>query len=421
MLVHRALALAPEPASAARARRAVAEALTEAGIDDDLVESATLLVSELITNAVIHARSDIGLTITVRSGAVLVEVSDRSPHLPTRRDYDATATTGRGLDLLELVADDCGALLQDSGKVVWFALGGRREEFHPAPGPAPAPSEAAPEGMAIRLHRLPVALYCAWQQHAEAVLRERLLSCFREDGSPDAGQLDEVGVASEAMSLLADGTLEVFAQRDSGVVSLDVGVSVPSGAVAGFAVLRSVLDEAVRLAAQGRMLAPPTPPEILRLRNWCCDEVLRQAAGLRPVPWSRVVEADQGSAEWSTPEWDASAVRFARAAVLAADDANRIIAVSPTAAELLGWQAEELTGERLIAVIPPQLREAHIAGFMRYQTTGRSRIIGTPVPVAALRRDGSTVAVELLLEARPAGNGRTVFVAELREPAEPTG
>jgi PAS domain S-box-containing protein len=106
-------------------------------------------------------------------------------------------------------------------------------------------------------------------------------------------------------------------------------------------------------------------------------------------------------------------VRAAAVAQVAADTTNRIIAASAPAAELLGWTVEELEGHRLVAIIPPRLRDRHIAGFTRHLLEGTSRILGTAVRVHALRRDDSEIEVDLLIERRSDVATRGMFVATL--------
>src|SRR4029079_6509975 len=102
-VVERRVHLDPRPESERRARRVVASALVEAG-RIDLVETAELLVSELVTNAVVHARTAIDLVIRAGSDGLRVAVRDGSTHLPSRRHYGRAATTGRGLELISLLS-----------------------------------------------------------------------------------------------------------------------------------------------------------------------------------------------------------------------------------------------------------------------------------------------------------------------------
>jgi len=113
--------LPPEPTSPRRARQHVSAALREAGLDD-LVDDASLLVSELVTNALLHARSDAVVALTATAATVRVAVADRSPRAPVRRRHGADATTGRGLRLLEQLALRWGVDAAPDGKTVWFEL-----------------------------------------------------------------------------------------------------------------------------------------------------------------------------------------------------------------------------------------------------------------------------------------------------------
>jgi PAS domain S-box-containing protein len=99
--------------------------------------------------------------------------------------------------------------------------------------------------------------------------------------------------------------------------------------------------------------------------------------------------------------------------VIAADDANRIIAVSAAAADLLGWEVGELVGQRIVQVIPTRFREDHIASFTDVLLTGTTTILDRTVRVPALRRDGTEVPVDLHVRREKAGGDRVVFVATL--------
>lgn len=107
--------------SAGDARRFVADALRQWGCDG-LVDTATLLVSELVTNALLHARTDIDVHLGVSDDELRVEVHDLSPVLPRPRRYSLEASTGRGLHLLETVATDWGVQATAGGKAMWFTI-----------------------------------------------------------------------------------------------------------------------------------------------------------------------------------------------------------------------------------------------------------------------------------------------------------
>lgn len=113
--------LAPEAASASAARRFVRETLASWGASA-LEEAAILLTSEVVTNALLHARTPMRLLLRRRDGLLRVEVCDESDLPPERRHYEADASTGRGLALVEALADDWGVDPADGGKSVWFTL-----------------------------------------------------------------------------------------------------------------------------------------------------------------------------------------------------------------------------------------------------------------------------------------------------------
>ncbi len=115
--------LVGEPTSARDARRLVRRTLEEWDLSH-LEEAAVLLVSEVVTNAVLHARTELAVEICRAGGVVRVTVSDRSPASPQRRRPGLQAGTGRGLGLLAVMATDWGTgpAADPWRKDVWFEL-----------------------------------------------------------------------------------------------------------------------------------------------------------------------------------------------------------------------------------------------------------------------------------------------------------
>lgn len=108
------------PIAARRARQIVAERC--AAWDSDLVETAQLLTSELVTNAVIHGRSDVSLQVSVEGDLLRVDVSDDNSRHPQPQPLDAEALDGRGLQIVQLLAARWGVADDPLGKRVWFEL-----------------------------------------------------------------------------------------------------------------------------------------------------------------------------------------------------------------------------------------------------------------------------------------------------------
>ncbi|NHC15386.1 SpoIIE family protein phosphatase [Motilibacter deserti] len=121
-----AMTLECAPESVARARRRtrefVAAATARTDPDADAAEVAALLVSEVVTNAVVHARTSAGLRIELADDRARIEVGDASPLAPVRREADSDELGGRGLLLLDRLAAAWGVEQSAEGKVVWFEV-----------------------------------------------------------------------------------------------------------------------------------------------------------------------------------------------------------------------------------------------------------------------------------------------------------
>jgi len=102
-------------------------------------------------------------------------------------------------------------------------------------------------------------------------------------------------------------------------------------------------------------------------------------------------------------------------AVVVADEHGRIVFANPAAERLLGWDDGGLVGQPLVAIQPERLREAHRNGFQRYLDSRVPQLLGRPVRVPALRRDGSEIDVELVISAHPLNGHGELFVAALRD------
>jgi anti-sigma regulatory factor (Ser/Thr protein kinase) len=86
------------------------------------IAALQVLVDELVTNAVLHARTDAELVATVDGHVARVQVRDASTHLPAPRFYATNSATGRGLHLIEALARRWGVDEVPGGKIVWFEL-----------------------------------------------------------------------------------------------------------------------------------------------------------------------------------------------------------------------------------------------------------------------------------------------------------
>ncbi|MEV4787853.1 ATP-binding protein [Streptomyces tuirus] len=123
------LEIRPDPAEVGRARRWARSRLAGSGIqaDEPLAETLILLVSELVTNAVVHtgrpAVLRLSLPHAVTEGTtVRLEVADHSGRAPVPRCAGDDATGGRGLALVDGLADRWGWSVEATGKRIWCEL-----------------------------------------------------------------------------------------------------------------------------------------------------------------------------------------------------------------------------------------------------------------------------------------------------------
>src|SRR5204863_3260979 len=105
--------------SARRARQFVADVVGDAGSLNDTV---ALLVSEVASNAVLHAKTAFIVAVLLSDSHIRVEVTDGSPQRPTIRQYHPDSVTGRGLHLVDAAATRWGVEPARAGKTVWFEI-----------------------------------------------------------------------------------------------------------------------------------------------------------------------------------------------------------------------------------------------------------------------------------------------------------
>ncbi len=474
--------LQPDPRSASAARRLVRRLLAE-NDRDEWTDAAELAVSEVVSNAVLHAHTEVEVEVRVLPDAVRVDVLDHSPLLPVQRAYGEHATTGRGLGLVAALAERFGIDSHEGdGKTVWFYVGSRDGDAAPdldawddeawdladvylapasgASGPDDTRDAAAtgtgssapePEAAHVALRDLPVSLWLAAQQHHDALLREYVLALSGADaggwtadrgGSPARAAVQAADDAQGMLAAAVERALERAAASGVPVLplptghpsplpevpaTLDVDLVLDPASAESFAALQDSLDAAERLAADGALLARPALPEVVAVRDWACEQVIAQVGGVAASRWpgldSEHVRLVGPVDALHQPDWDPTLVREADRPVVAADESNRILAVSEPLGRLVGWDPDDLVGRRVVALIPPRLRELHVAGFTRHLTTGQASVLGVPLELPVLHADGHELLCWFLVERVPDTGSRAVYLAWISEPdrTEPPG
>lgn len=250
--------LAPEPASVGRARRLVRAALAAAGYDEDVADVVTLLVSEVITNSLLHAGTEMGLRCERRGAGVRVEVFDRSALVPSVRHYDPEAATGRGLALVSTLAVSWGVRLHDHGKTLWFDVGDVGAHAAPGTEPTPGPEQSTELAFVVRLPGASPSLIRAAIEQGDALLRELALLTLgdeHDDAVPSGWQHSQIDVGP----ILAAAE----AAAGAGQPKTDLQVTMRAGAgPAGMERLR-LIGVADALAGGDRLLSAPALPRSL--------------------------------------------------------------------------------------------------------------------------------------------------------------
>jgi two-component sensor histidine kinase len=134
------LELEPVPRAAGLARRFVSERAPD--LPEETAHSLMLLTSELVSNAVMHARTTIELGIVVTEQSVVVAVHDLDLASPLQEPYAATREGGWGLELVAVLAEASAMTPHpEAGKTAWFRLS--RSDAHPVLDGAAARADSA--------------------------------------------------------------------------------------------------------------------------------------------------------------------------------------------------------------------------------------------------------------------------------------
>lgn len=147
------LEVGADPAEVGRARRWARSRLEGSGIrnDEPLAETLILLISELVTNAVVHTGCPAVLRMLFgptgapgAGGTVRVEVADASARPPKQRHAEGDDTNGRGLELVDGLADRWGWMPEGTGKQIWCEVdrNGRAAAQERTEAPPPPPLDS---------------------------------------------------------------------------------------------------------------------------------------------------------------------------------------------------------------------------------------------------------------------------------------
>ena len=302
-LTKRSLVLPASPPSVRLARSWVSKILEEIG-REDLVDSAQLGVSELVTNALIHSRPPLSVRVRGTVDHPRIEVVDSSPVPPQRaavapeiEDLDDlnVTTFGRGLDLVAMMSSRWGSDLAHDGrsKSVWFEPSGElREETHEGeifdfdPELADGPRLADVERMDLHLLGVPALLFGELRRYHFEVRRElRLLSLADPASYPVAAELTEIFVRADQERRSSTGIPRLDQAIAEGRESIDLEYRIPVSAPVTMVRIRDLLVQVYRNFSDEHLLALQPPQVLLDLQNWYFTEFDRQLHGEQPLRW----------------------------------------------------------------------------------------------------------------------------------------
>jgi anti-sigma regulatory factor (Ser/Thr protein kinase) len=308
--------LAADPASVPGARRFVADGLRSWG-RADLVDDASLCVSELAGNAALHGNgtfiqvSVLDLDRVVRvcvedDGAGAAEVVPRAA-LPTPDPEDdlttpeledlelmlAESTTGRGLAIVSVLARDWGVDDLGTGKRVWADLAPSGDDVATAGETVhtalpQTDDDVLPDGwVVIRLAACPVELSLQQDQHLDELVRELTLIRSNHENTEALALAHRLeAILRTPAQARAAGRRQAQAALARGEHHVDVEMAMPREFCPEVLELQAAVKAADVLCEQQRLLTLTSSQELRDFRAWMTEEIVAQAErDATPRPW----------------------------------------------------------------------------------------------------------------------------------------
>lgn len=311
--------LPAELESAVVARRLLAAAAQAWGLGESARHDAALAVSELVTNAVLHAGTTVAVRIRRLGDGVRVEVEDGNSYLPVvdaARPEDLLTNrsmTGRGLALVAATADRWGSEPRPGGKVTWaeIATGQRMVAATPPPAFPPTPREpavpaaalargvvrrtaVAGSGRRVHLIGVPVALLMESTRQLSDLQREVQVMAMGRSAPPELEHMVQTGrpwITDIDLWTDSDRRMAESAAA-SGAATVDFDVVVPDDIASRIDGIASWLRRAASSIMRRQLLTLPPSAEVTAYRRWYGEEILHQLAGRHPRPCPIRVKAD---------------------------------------------------------------------------------------------------------------------------------
>ncbi|MEP6816072.1 MAG: ATP-binding protein [Marmoricola sp.] len=297
-----ALTLPAHPRAVRLAREWVNRVMTDIG-RGDLVESAELGVSELVTNALIHSAPPVAVRVRGTHAHPRIEVADQSLVPPRPTDLtddedDLLSTFGRGLALVALHSARWGSDIDDDGhgKTVWFEpvdepredvqIEGDLFDLDALVGGRIGPGGPT-ETIQIQLLGMPVVAFAEMRRLYNELRRElRLLALANPERYPLAVQVSEVALQVEVERRQSTGLGRLAEAEAQGTESVDLVYTTPATAPATMARLSDLLSQATVFFDNEMLLSLRPSERHQQLQSWYLGEFINQGAGEQPRPWT---------------------------------------------------------------------------------------------------------------------------------------
>jgi anti-sigma regulatory factor (Ser/Thr protein kinase) len=281
------LELGVEPDAVPRARRFAASVLN--GLASGLVGDAELIVTELVTNALLYAGPPVTLRVLPGQNLVRLEVVDHSRALPLRLVESTEAMTGRGLALVESLSQRTGVEPLTNGKVVWCELTGEPPvEADLAEIDIDALLASWPDDpleqerrYTVLLGEVPTDLLLAAKAHVDNVVREFALA----SGGAASGTTTALPPhLAELIDTVVHGFAEVrqavkrqaSAAARHGQERTELSFTLPVTSASAGEDYLAALDEVDAYARAARMLTLESPPQHRIFRRWYVETLITQ-------------------------------------------------------------------------------------------------------------------------------------------------
>lgn len=300
--------LPPELESAMAARCLLASAITAWQLSEAVGHDAALAVSELVTNAVLHAGTPLSIRIKRAGTGVRVEVLDGNPHLPVVgavRPEDLPANrsmTGRGLALVAATSDRWGCEPLVSGKMTWAEVGTGQAPIEPAPAPSDGAvrrgvkggSDARRAGRKVRLVGVPVAILAESIQQLSDLQREVQVMAMARNPPPELDYILQTGGPwITDVDLWTDSDRRAAEHAAAvGAETVDFDVVVSDDIAAKIDGVSAWLRRVGTSIMRRQLLTLPASDAVKAYRRWYGEEIMRQLAGRKPRPCPLRAKAD---------------------------------------------------------------------------------------------------------------------------------